>query len=78
MNIVPDFGEDFSIDVVMGGSPVTLNVKRVADFWRVTFEGMLVVDAFLQTMWYQGSTKQIDDVLFERITDALDKHFGGI
>ena len=62
----------------MGGNPVTLNVKRVADFWRVTFEGMFVVDAFLQTMWYQGSTKQIDDVLFERITDALDKHFGGI
>ena len=78
MNIVWAFGEDFSIDVVMGGNPVTLNVKRVADFWRVTFEGMLVVDAFLQTMWYQGSTKQIDDVLFERITDALDKHFGGI
>ena len=78
MEIIRDFEEDFSIDVVMGGNPVTLNVKRVADFWRVTFEGMLVVDAFLQTMWYQGSTKQIDDVLFERITDALDKHFGGI
>ena len=78
MEIIRDFEEDFSIDVVMGGNPVTLNVKRVADFWRITFEGMLVVDAFLHTMWYQGSTKQIDDVLFERITNALDKHFGGI
>ncbi len=54
MEIVRDFEEDFNIDVIMGG--VTLNIKRVADFWRVTFEGMLVVDAFLDTLWGIGSS----------------------
>jgi len=32
MNIVRDFGEDFIIDVVMGGNPVTLNVKGLLIF----------------------------------------------
>ena len=75
MDQVQDYRESFTIEVVIGGHLVVLTVTSVADFWRVKLDGVLVVDAFLNISWYQGSTKQIDDVRFERITDALEEHF---
>lgn len=62
----------------MQGIPVIMEVQSVDDFWRVTFQEKLLVDAFRNHGWQQVRSIQIDNVLFKTITDSIDKHIGGI